>query len=84
LSRAQKLREKLNRRPKDMTFDEVETLMKSYGFTLSNKGKTSGSRVAFSCPGKPNHYMHIPHPEKTLKMYAIDNLIKFLEENEIE
>jgi hypothetical protein len=33
--------------PRDFTFDELTTLLLSMGFEIENKGKTSGSRVAF-------------------------------------
>jgi len=33
------------RRPKDFAFNELETLLKGFGFELSNAGGTSGSAV---------------------------------------
>ena len=33
--------------PKDFTFDELVKLLTALGFVMSNKGKTSGSRVKF-------------------------------------
>lgn len=33
--------------PKDFTFDELARLLTALGFAMSNKGKTSGSRVKF-------------------------------------
>lgn len=39
-----KLINKLRSKPKDFTFDELETLLDLLGFTKSNKGRTSGSR----------------------------------------
>jgi hypothetical protein len=33
--------------PKDFTFDELVKLLTALGFSISNKGKTSGSRVKF-------------------------------------
>jgi hypothetical protein len=34
--------------PKDFTFDELLKLLTVLGFVMSNKGKTSGSRVKFT------------------------------------
>jgi hypothetical protein len=34
--------------PKDFTFDELVKLLMALGFSISNKGKTSGSRVKFT------------------------------------
>lgn len=47
MGKTEKLIERLKSNPKDFTFDEMQTLLLSLGFELSNKGKTSGSRVNF-------------------------------------
>ena len=47
MSKKQKLINRLKTKPKDMTFNELETLMSSLGYSRSNKGKTSGSRIKF-------------------------------------
>ena len=33
--------------PTDFTFDELERLLKIFGYEKSNKGKTSGSRIIY-------------------------------------
>ncbi len=33
--------------PSDFTFEELERLLTIFGYAISNKGKTSGSRVVF-------------------------------------
>lgn len=43
----EKLIRRLQNRPKDFTFDEAKTLLNYFGYNLSNKGKTSGSRIMF-------------------------------------
>ena len=43
----EKLIERFKRQPKDFTFDELKNLLSGFGFEVSNKGKTSGSRVRF-------------------------------------
>lgn len=43
-----KLLNRFNKMPKDFTFDEAKKLLLYSDFELSNKGKTSGSRVQFS------------------------------------
>lgn len=49
-----KLLERFLRQPSDFTFDEMEKLLLGFGYTKSNKGKTSGSRVIFKgAQGKP-------------------------------
>ena len=47
LGKKEKLIAKLKSNPKDFTFDEMKTLLEALGFVMSNKGKTSGSRVKF-------------------------------------
>ena len=47
MGQKEKLIQKLKSKPKDMTFEEVETLLKYLSYTRSDKGRTSGSRVMF-------------------------------------
>lgn len=48
MGQKEKLIQSLKSRPKNFTFHDAETLLVFLGFTRSNKGKTSGSRVIFS------------------------------------
>ena len=47
MGKLEKMIERLKSNPKDFTFEEMQTLLSALGFELSNKGKTSGSRVKF-------------------------------------
>ena len=47
MSTKEKLIERFKKQPKDFTFDELVKLLTGFGFEMSNKGKTSGSRVRF-------------------------------------
>ena len=47
MSTKDKLTERFKKQPKDFTFDELKNLLFGFGFEISNKGKTSGSRVRF-------------------------------------
>ena len=47
LSKIEKMKARLLSEPKDYTFDELETLLKSLGFILKKAGKTNGSAVKF-------------------------------------
>jgi len=75
-----KLIRKLKSRPKDFTFDEAESLLEFCSYSRSNKGKTSGSRVAFVSDSHPPIYMHKPHPRKELLDYQIKQLLETLEQ----
>ncbi|MBP5230066.1 MAG: type II toxin-antitoxin system HicA family toxin [Bacteroidales bacterium] len=77
----EKLVERFKRLPKDYTFDEAERLLTSFGYIKSNKGKTSGSRVLFSKSNKLPIFLHRPHPQKTLKEYAIKQILNELIRN---
>ena len=82
MSKKDKLIKKLKSRPKDFTFNEAETLITSLGLRRSNKGKTSGSKVAFV---KDNIRidLHKPHPRSILKLYQIEDIINILEREEL-
>jgi len=47
MSTKEKLIERFKRCPNDFTFEELARVFSSFGFTLNNKGATSGSRVRF-------------------------------------
>lgn len=47
MGQKEKLIQRLKSKPKDFTFDDVETLLKYLDYIRSNKGKTSDSRVMF-------------------------------------
>lgn len=80
MGQKEKLIKKLKSIPKDMTFEEVETLLRYLTYLSSNKGKTSGSRVMFFSDGHPSILLHKPHPRKELLEYQIKQLIEFLEQ----
>lgn len=68
--------------PKDFTFEEMRTLLEILGFELSNKGKTSGSRVKF-CKGNIIIILHKPHPRKELLEYQIKQIIEILTKEDL-
>ena len=78
MGQKEKLIKKLKSVPKDMTFEEVETLLRYLTYLRSNKGKTSGSRVLFSSDSPI--LLHKPHPRKELLAYQIKQLIEILEQ----
>lgn len=75
----EKLLQRLLSRPKDFMFDDVVTLLSSYGFTQQNKGKTSGSRVEF-VNGEHSIQLHKPHPTGEMKNYQLKQIIELLKE----
>ena len=70
MSKKEKLIIKLQSKPKDFTYQEAKTLLELLGFYEFNKGKTSGSRVAFIHREKKLEIrIHKPHPNNILKRY---------------
>ena len=62
--------------PSDFTFEELERLLTIFGYAISNKGKTSGSRVVFK--DKEGHpiMLHKPHPVISLSNTLYDKFWK--------
>ena len=77
----EKLVDRLKSQPKDFTFEEAERLLTLFGYTKSNKGKTSGSRVMFIDEQKRKILLHKPHPGNMLKTYALKDIIEKLIRN---
>ena len=79
LGKQEKAKLRLKSEPSDYTFKEAEALLISLGFEEYNKGRTSGSRIAF-IRGEEKIYLHKPHPSNEMKMYAVRQLKDKLEE----
>jgi hypothetical protein len=80
----EKLIERVKRQPKDFTFNELTRLFQVLGFEISQKGKTSGSRVEFVNSEKELSYgVHKPHPDSAIKGYVIKQVLEFLTSNKL-
>jgi len=79
MSKRDKLIERLLNRPSDFEYYEVKTLLTQLGYREEQRGRTSGSRVAF-INNESNHIirLHKPHPGNLLKKYQIEQLIEEL------
>lgn len=81
MSRLEKAKERLRKRPRDYTYAEVKWLLSQMGFVEYTKGKTSGSRVKFyRSADQKVILLHKPHPEDIMKPGAIKMLADFLVE----
>lgn len=79
MSQIETLKEKILRVPKDFTYREAKKLLQNIGFEEHNKGKTSGSRVKFYRKEDGRVIiLHKPHPQDTMKQYAVRQLVEFL------
>ena len=77
MSTKEKLIERFKKQPKDFTWEELVRLFGIFGFSVDNKGKTSGSRTVFV---KDNNEIeiHKPHPSKIMKGYVMKEVLIFL------
>jgi predicted RNA binding protein YcfA (HicA-like mRNA interferase family) len=80
MSKKEKLLRRIMEKPprKDITYDELETLLSSMGY---EKIEGSGSRVSFYHSDKDHVIeLHKPHPGNELKLYQILKIQKKLRE----
>lgn len=82
MGKKEKLLLRLKSIPKDFTFDEMQNILELLNFEMSNKGKTSGSRVKFS-KEDVIIILHRPHPRKELLEYQIKQILEILERNDL-
>jgi HicA toxin of bacterial toxin-antitoxin, len=80
MSQLEKLKERLKRKPKDFTWDELKKLLHAFGYELLTQGKTGGSRRRFVHSSGSVISLHKPHPENILKRYLIEQLLEILAE----
>ncbi len=75
MSRYQKLLRRFLAKPRDFTFDELDTFLEGLGYHQVKSGKTSGSRVAFYNETIEHILrLHRPHPSSILRRYQLDDL----------
>lgn len=80
MGQKEKLIQRLKSKPKDMTFQEVETLLRYLSYERDDKGRTSGSRGMFVSETHPPILLHKPHPRKELLTYQINQLLEILKQ----
>ncbi|MDR2586558.1 MAG: type II toxin-antitoxin system HicA family toxin [Prevotellaceae bacterium] len=73
----EKLIERFKNQPKDFTWEELIRVFRILGFTIDNKGRTSGSRVLF-VNGEDAHTVHKPHPSNVIQRYIMKQVLDFL------
>lgn len=66
--------------PNDITWTELVRLFSMFGYEISNKGKSSGSRVIFK-KGESAYAAHKPHPGSIVKPYVMKQVYEFLKNN---
>ena len=77
MSKKDKLIDRLLKKPKDFTFDEMESLLSYFGYELKQGG--TGSGVKFIKDGSNEvKKFHKPHPSRILKRYVLEQVIEKL------
>lgn len=78
MSRHEKLLKRLLSRPKDFEWDEAVMLLSRYGYEVLTG---DGSRRKFRHRDTNQLIIvHVPHPQKEIKRYSIDDMISTLKE----
>jgi hypothetical protein len=80
MSKKDKLVEKLLKKPKDFTFDEMVSLLAYFGFTQQQGGTGSGVKFVREGSNEVINF-HRPHPNNTLKKYVLDQVIEKLKKD---
>jgi hypothetical protein len=84
MSKREKLLARLLSKPKDLTYLELESLLRFLGYEEVKTGKTSGSRRAFM-NRKTSHIirLHHPHPGQELRVYQVEFIIQELKKEDL-
>ena len=84
MSKKEKLIKRIKSLPKDFTFSELVTLLGMLGFSMSDKGRTSGSRVMFRNTNTDEKItIHKPHPDSNLKSKTLKDVVDILIDNKL-
>jgi len=84
MSKYDKVLLKLLNRSSTITYQEIKYLLGKLGYKEIQKGKTSGSRVAFiSKESKGIISLHRPHPGNELKDYVKKEIISELKDKKL-
>ena len=74
MSTKDKLLARFKSLPSDFTFEELDRLLRSLGYEMDNKGKTSGSRIIYKDRNNAPIMLHKPHPGNIIKKYAMKQI----------
>lgn len=81
MTKKDKLLDRLKSLPKDFTVDELTVLLMRMGFSVSQKGFTSGSRMAYiNSENGDIIRIHKPHPGKIIGPATLKDVLIFLNE----
>ena len=77
MSKKDKLIDRLLKKPKDFSFDEIESLLSYFGYELKQGGTGSGVKFVKDGSNEVINF-HKPHPNGILKRYVLEQVIEKL------
>ena len=77
MSKKDKLINKLLKKPKDFTFEEMKSLLTYFGYELKQGGTGSGVKFVRDGSNEVINF-HKPHPNGILKRYVLDQVLEKL------
>lgn len=77
MSKKDKLIDRLLSKPKDFTFNEMESLLLFFGYELKQGGTGSGLKFIKDGSNEVINF-HRPHPSGILKRYVLEQVIEKL------
>ncbi len=77
MSQKDKLINRLLKKPKDFTFDEMVSLLSYFGYEFKQGGTGSGVKFIKEDSNEVINF-HKPHPSGILKRYVLDQVIEKL------
>lgn len=80
MSQVEKLIVRLLSYPKDFTWEELNRILRHFGYEECKGGKTGGSRRKFADENKHVISLHKPHPANILKRYQLEDVVGALKE----
>ena len=79
MSKSEKAKARIKKRPRDYSYSEAKRLLEQLGFKEFQKGKTSGSRVKYYRESdKKIILLHKPHPGDIMDRGAVSDLLDYL------
>ena len=82
MSKKDKLVDRLLSKPKDFTFDEMNSLLSYFGYKLKQGGTGSGVKFIKDESNEVINF-HKPHPNGPLKRYVLDQVIDKLRKDNL-
>jgi hypothetical protein len=78
MSKLVKALERLQSKPRDFSWNELTSLMESFGYELKTTG--GSSRKFIHVETRATLFIHEPHPQNVLKAYQVRDVLQFMKQ----